>query len=527
MNTLAVSADAPARADLVDDVARLLREAMALYESDAASLDTLRMHAQRLVEPLRVAIAGMVKAGKSTLLNAIIGEEIAPTDTGECTRVITWYRYAVSPRVMMYPTEGQPRRLPIIRVDKRLHFDIGELRADQVARIEVFWPAPALRTITLIDTPGIASLSADVSERSTRFLTPDDEKSEADAIVYLMRHMHASDLRFLEAFRDSSAGMSATINALAVLSRADEIGAGRIDSLLSAREIADRYRHDDTLRSLSLGVVPMAGLLAQSARTLRQSEFRALQSLAALDRNNRELLLISADRFCRPNGAVGVDVDTRRALLQRFGMFGVRLALVMLRSGIDDADELARALARRSGLDDLLKLIAVQFEARSALLRARSAIGALDDILQRHRRAGSDDLRASVERVRSNAHDFQELRLLATLRTEPVSLTPQLIEEAERLLGAEGVDDRSRLGLHDDFPEIDPRTAALEHLARWRSMQQNPTSERALSAVCSTVVRTCEGIVANSPEGAPRQRTRLVLAAEPRPGSGQEARNQA
>ena len=38
-----------------------------------------------------VAIAGKVKAGKSTLLNALVGEEIAPTDAGECTRVVTWY----------------------------------------------------------------------------------------------------------------------------------------------------------------------------------------------------------------------------------------------------------------------------------------------------------------------------------------------------------------------------------------------------------------------------------------------------
>ncbi len=36
----------------------------------------------RLGEPLRVAIAGKVKAGKSTLLNALVGDELAPTDAG-------------------------------------------------------------------------------------------------------------------------------------------------------------------------------------------------------------------------------------------------------------------------------------------------------------------------------------------------------------------------------------------------------------------------------------------------------------
>ena len=39
--------------------------------------------------PLRVAIAGRVKAGKSTLLNALVGERLAPTDAGECTRLVS------------------------------------------------------------------------------------------------------------------------------------------------------------------------------------------------------------------------------------------------------------------------------------------------------------------------------------------------------------------------------------------------------------------------------------------------------
>ena len=46
----------------------------------------------RLDQPLRVAVAGRVKAGKSTLLNALVGERLAPTDAGECTRIVTWYQ---------------------------------------------------------------------------------------------------------------------------------------------------------------------------------------------------------------------------------------------------------------------------------------------------------------------------------------------------------------------------------------------------------------------------------------------------
>ena len=200
----------------------------------------LRGYAARLDEPLRVAIAGMVKAGKSTLLNAILGEEIAPTDTGECTRMVTWYRYGATPRGSR--CTRSTASLASCRCAGSTAGSVSTsagLPAEAVDRLVVDWPTASLRELTLIDTPGIASLSADVSARTTEFLTPDDAPSEADAIVYLMRHLHASDIHFLESFRDAVAGRSGTVNALAVLSRADEVGAGRIDSLISARDIAD------------------------------------------------------------------------------------------------------------------------------------------------------------------------------------------------------------------------------------------------------------------------------------------------
>ena len=55
---------------------------------------------ERLDEPLRVAIAGRTKAGKSTLLNALVGERLAATDASECTRIVTWYRHALGYRVV-------------------------------------------------------------------------------------------------------------------------------------------------------------------------------------------------------------------------------------------------------------------------------------------------------------------------------------------------------------------------------------------------------------------------------------------
>ncbi|MEJ1178538.1 MULTISPECIES: dynamin family protein [unclassified Pseudarthrobacter] len=478
-------------------VSELIQEALTVYRDDATATAALKGYSARLAEPLRVAVAGMVKAGKSTLLNAIIGEEIAPTDTGECTRIVTWYRYGHTPRITLYPMAGEPRTLALKRVDGRLVF-LGTERAEDVEKLVVEWPSESLRNVTLIDTPGIASLSTDVSARSASFLTPAESASQADAVIYLMRHMHASDLRFLESFRDTEAGRSGTVNAVAVLSRADEIGAGRIDSLLSAGDIAERYRRDHSLRKLALRVVPVAGLLAQSARTMRQADFESLALLAGLDRAAREKLLLSADRFLRAGVPEGLTADARASLLERFGLFGIRLGVVLIRAGFTDPTPLAHELARRSGLDPLLAMLACQFHARADALKARTALVGVESLLRASPREGSGHLLAALERLQVNAHEFRELRLLATLRTAGSSLGPDWALEAERLTGGSGTAAALRLGLEPDATPEEITTEARECLRRWRVLSENPLTDRSGQEVCRVVMRSCEGILAES-----------------------------
>ena len=75
-----------------------------------------------------VAIAGKVKAGKSTLLNAMIGEMVAATDAAECTKLVTWYQYAPAPQLTLYPKLGPPRSLPATSRDGRLVVDLDGTR---------------------------------------------------------------------------------------------------------------------------------------------------------------------------------------------------------------------------------------------------------------------------------------------------------------------------------------------------------------------------------------------------------------
>ena len=475
----------------------VLVRAVETYRREPAVSAWLGAQVARLDGPLRIAVAGKVKAGKSTLLNALVGEQIAPADAGECTRVVTWYRAGQHPRIGMFPRSGPPVALPVDRRDGALVIDLQGARADDVDHLEVDWPTGSLRVATLIDTPGIASMSAEVGRRTLRFLNPDDERpTEADAVVYLMRHLHASDAEFLEAFRDQGVSQAASVNTVAVVSRADEIGGGRVDAMVSARTVARRYRTEPALRGLCQDVVAVAGLLAETSRTLRQVEYTALAELAHQPRDGLEAALLTADRFVRPETGLAVPADVRARLLARFGIYGLRLGTALVRQGTDSPAALAAELLDRSGLHDLQRVLDTQFVGRRDLLKARSALLAVAQVLDDVPAHDGGRLAAEVERVFAGAHEFVELRLLSALRSGAVTLPEELAADAQILLGEHGAEPATRLGLGGDAPPAALHDAALTELARWQKRAENPMLTRAAADASRVVVRTCEGLLA-------------------------------
>ena len=116
----------PAEPQLLDRVRGLVRHVAGLYQGGPAAAGLDRA-ARRLDEPLRVAIAGRIKAGKSTLLNAMVGQELAATDAGECTRIVTWFRDGHTYRVQAQLRDGSSRQLPPGPTGGLLDIDLGRL----------------------------------------------------------------------------------------------------------------------------------------------------------------------------------------------------------------------------------------------------------------------------------------------------------------------------------------------------------------------------------------------------------------
>lgn len=464
----------------------------------------------RLNQPMRIALAGTLKAGKSTLVNALVGEDIAPTDATEATRIVTWFHHGPTPKVTANHRGGRRSNVPITRrsdgpaQDRGLTFDFAMVDPDDVVDLDVEWPAAELIDATIIDTPGTSSLSRDVSARTLRLLVPDDGVPRVDAVVFLLRTLNAADIALLKQIGQLVGGSSGALGVIGVASRADEIGAGRIDAMMSAKDVAQRFTAEMDRTGICQAVVPVSGLLALTARTLRQSEFVALEKLAGVEPAALAKAMLSVDRFVREDTgespALPVDAATRAALLDRFGMFGIRISIAVLRAGVSDSVALADELLERSGLVALREVIDQQFAQRSDLLKAHTALLSLRQFVQRNPVYATPHILADIEPLLADTHAFEELRLISQLRSRPTTLNADEMASLRRLIGGSGTDAASRLGLQPDAPDDGPR-AAFAAAQRWRRRADHPLNDPFTARACRAAVRSAEALVADYARG--------------------------
>lgn len=493
---------------VVQQVASLMRQARREYHGTVWG-DRLRVAEASLDGPLQVALAGRVNAGKSTLLNAMVGDCVAPTDAGECTRVVTWYRQGQQVGAWAVTRTREVRPVPTRRTAGRLMVDLDGWRVADLSRVEVELDNASLRDLVFIDTPGMGSTTTSLGDSTRRFLVGDDLDAEApDAVVYLMRQLHITDADFLEAFRDPSAQGVPPVNAIGLIARADETGGGREDALQLAAAIATRHAQEPRLRPYVQTVLPIAGLMAEAAATLPLSAYADLLAMAAVAPSVTTALLLSADRWTAPRRYLPVPPERRRDLADRLGIFGVRWAIAELRAGtVQDHASLCRRLAEVSGITTLKDVLRTQLIDRRDVLKADGALRLLTRAVASQPTSAGAHLRAEAERLRLGMHDFAELRLLNDLRLGLVEVGDDDRVRMEALLGARGSAVWTRLGLSaaDVAPLLDLEQEVLKEHAHWQSLAVDPTTAPTLSRAAAVVQRTLV-----------RMRREVRSAAEPR-----------
>jgi len=435
----------------------------------------------RLGEPLRVAIAGRLKAGKSTLVNALIGRRVAPTAVGECTRVVTRFRYGTADRVDVVCRDGERRSLPLDD-NGMIPLRLGVPTA-RVAYVEVTLTSEKLRELTVVDTPGLASTDTRVSARAEQVIAdsaaPFDadidadsaaEVAAAEAVVYVFTQaVRADDMHALEAFRAASARLaSSPLNAIGVFGKVDTLVGGPADPWPVAGPLA-RQQAGLLARTVS-DVVPVAGLLAETAETgrLTAADGDALRRLAALPTDQLRVLLASADLFRdRP---APLSAEQRDRLLDLLDLYGIGFALAQVAAQPRlSTGELIDRVTAASGFPRLRHTLEQTFRWRSDPIKAGWALSRLERLAGHTR--DEHDRETLLEAVEQLLRDpaYHRLRLLDAAQRVATGAVPLPADwEAELTRLATSDDPRWILRLPD--AGADELAAAARAAAnRWRA----------------------------------------------------------
>ncbi|MGA7797236.1 MAG: dynamin family protein [Methanoregula sp.] len=144
-----------------------------LYAGQLAALE------QRLLEGrFHLAVLGQVKRGKSTLINALLGEDVLPSSVVPLTVIPTFIRYGIQRQIRVRYNDGRPGTVlsgePAPWLNKQLRGFVSEdenpKNVKGVLQVEISHPAAILRDVILIDTPGIGSTYRHNTQATMDFL---------------------------------------------------------------------------------------------------------------------------------------------------------------------------------------------------------------------------------------------------------------------------------------------------------------------------------------------------------------------
>jgi Dynamin family len=461
----------------------------------------------RLDGPLQVAVAGRIKSGKSTLVNALIGRRVAPTDVRECTRLVTRFQYGTVDRVEVVAVDGTRRTVPYDN-DGLVPTDLGT-EPDKIAYLDAFLTSATLRGLTVIDTPGLGSLDRASSRRTEVLLgagggapvAVDEVAAEpgvdagsraavaqAEAVLYVLtQSARADDAAALAVFGAYSVPQaSGPINALGVLTKADQVvPAGSEDEWTAALWLAASQAA--ALRNKVWDVLPLVGIVAEHTGTggFTEADADTLRQIAALSADQRELMFLAADLFVGPE--LAVPVAARARLLERLGLYGARRAVDLLAADPAlTAGELRRRLADMSGFPAVRDMLESTFRRRADGIKANVALAALEVVAAQAAPADRLRIRDAIEDLtaRPEAHLLRLLEVATLVSSGEVTLPPELDAELSRLVG--DPEPAAQLGLPAGAPVDALRAAALDAAGRWRSFAtfgSNPAQSRVAHVV--------------------------------------------
>jgi GTPase SAR1 family protein len=472
----------------------------------------------RLHQPMRVAIVGLIKAGKSTMMNALLGEAVVATGTVETTFNVNWLRYGEKPALTVHFKDGRPAESKSFdelaaltrRADENRDYLLG------IKYVQVDYPNPILQTFNLIDTPGLESYYEEDAKNTRDFIlshgqelteVTQREASHADAVLYLFSYsVSTADKSVVEEFLGPALGRATPINAIGVLTKVDGYWSDYDNPMEAADTICRRLTDNAQVRNLFYAVYPVCGLLALGAQTLQPDEFEILTRLSALPAERLNRLVRNVMAFGKreyPDDPAIPPVAERRQVMHRLGQYGVWLACRLIREGIPDREPLISELLQRSGVPKLRDLIVSHFGNRAFLIKLGTVLRQVEETCFREQRRQSGEEQLVVKQIagecqalEAQEHAFKELRVLRSYYEGKLNFSSDEVKQLLQVTGEYGTSCGERLGLGERALASEMLPVAEERMRYWYLRANDFISADSVTiAAAEVVARSYERIL--------------------------------
>lgn len=356
----------------------------------------------RLSRPCVLAVAGRVKAGKSSFLNALLGVNLAKVGELETTATINRFCYGEpsdpSRPVMVVWENGMTSYETLQFMDSLQGHDEESLRkAEGISYLEFRLKHELLKEVTLVDTPGTDAVVGEdgsahqkVVEKYFNLRNKHNQQtlaltSKADAVIYLVGAVATgSNKSFLDDFRHSTSGSSA-LNAIGVLSKVD------VDETLLANRHKQAKYVAESLRDQLNSVVPVSAgicLVVNENKSQLPEWQKKLKSipLKAFEYFMRKQSIFLTDRpeiidaLYKGSNVIPLSVDERKNMLKTMEWSLFR-AIAHVLYNTSDISEALRQLDDISNMESVRHIIDEQFFNRSKTIRCIQVLNELQEFL--------------------------------------------------------------------------------------------------------------------------------------------------
>ena len=252
---------------------------VAMFQKAQAFLDGLDMPRQSAVlqelekkvrsDSFKIQVTGTFKNGKSTFINAFLGEDVLPAYALPCTAVINEVRYGKEKKAVLYFRDPLPDRLPaqipgavmahmrkhgmrkippvVIPYDRIEDFVVIPMGTDPAQmllespyeKVILYWPMTLLQQgVQIVDSPGL-------NEHATRTRVTMEHLSKADAILFVLSAQSLCSKEEMS-FLEHSLAAQGFHDLIFVVNRFDCIPERE-------RPVIQRYAHEKLERYTSFG----------------------------------------------------------------------------------------------------------------------------------------------------------------------------------------------------------------------------------------------------------------------------------